>query len=254
MTKRDFNAAHFLPALAVAIVTLLSVVSAQEPAAVPVESEPHHHVVFSNSYVRVLFVEIPGHESTLLHHHDLPYVTVPLGGAEAIAVSQGAAAQPGTALPRVGYRAGGFSHAVTNPRDAAMRIVAIQLVRPQGTIRNDCAAVIQEQPAKQCGLPDLGPAHPLDHETLYETDEILVEAWNVAPNVAASPGDAGLDMLISSLSGVSVTAGEGIDSANAIRGGLLWVPAGSKPVFRTAPDQAGRLVAITFKDSAPAGH
>src|SRR2546429_90350 len=58
--------------------------SAQAPVAVPIPKEPHHQLVFENSYVRVFRVNIPPHESTLLHQHDLPYIYVALGPTDVI--------------------------------------------------------------------------------------------------------------------------------------------------------------------------
>src|SRR2546429_8038244 len=52
--------------------------------AVPIPKEPHHQLVFENSYVRVFRVNIPPHESTLLHQHDLPYIYVALGPTDVI--------------------------------------------------------------------------------------------------------------------------------------------------------------------------
>src|SRR5690242_15324413 len=52
-------------------------------APISMEQEHHHHLEFENSYVRVFFVEIPAHESTLFHRHDFPYLSVPPTGADA---------------------------------------------------------------------------------------------------------------------------------------------------------------------------
>lgn len=52
------------------------------PSEVPVEKEPHHHLVFENEYVRVFKVEVPPHESTLVHRHSRDYVVVTIGDAD----------------------------------------------------------------------------------------------------------------------------------------------------------------------------
>jgi hypothetical protein len=154
----------------------------------------------------------------------------------------------GTDLPRVGYSPGNFSHAVSNSRDFPLRNVAIELLRPQGMVRNRCAQVVREQPKEKCDLPEPTAAIPATHVPLFETDELLVEAWRIAPNVTIPPWDDRADILLASLSGVSVTASGGINSANALKGGLLWLPAGSKPVFESTRVGEGHFIAITFKD------
>src|SRR5713226_1083618 len=63
--------------------------SAQAPVAVPIPKEPHHHLVLENSYVRVFRVSVPGHDATLLHQHDVPYLYVSLGPADVINAVQG---------------------------------------------------------------------------------------------------------------------------------------------------------------------
>lgn len=209
--------------------------------AIPLREEGHHHLIFQNSYVNVFFVEIPPHETTLPHHHDLPYVSILPGGADAApAVPNGA---------RVGYAAGNFSHAVTNSRDVTLRNIAVELVRPQGTVRDRCAAIVSDQTPDVCKEEPVNVGHPSKHTPLLETDEILVESWDLAPGASTPPLNDQLDMLIGGLTEVHVAGNSGLDSANALRGGILWVPAGSNPVFEASADRGGHFIAITFKDS-----
>src|ERR1039458_375913 len=90
-----------------AVVVVFAVsVAAQAPAPsaipIPMRDEGHHHLVFENSYVHVFFVEIPAHETTLLHHHDLPYISVPPGSAYAVPSPSRAAGAPSAPYtPRV---------------------------------------------------------------------------------------------------------------------------------------------------------
>jgi hypothetical protein len=220
-------------------------------ASISMEQEHHHHLEFENSYVRVFFVEIPAHESTLFHRHDFPYLSVPPTGADAaMPPSPGPAGQE-TGLPIVGYSPGNFSHAVSNSRDFALRNVAIELLRPQGTVRNRCAQVVRDQPKEGCDILEANTATPATRTPLFETDELLVEAWHITGHVTTPPWDDPADVLLASLSGVSVAASGGINTANALKGGLLWVPAGSNPVFKTAQASDGQFIAITFKDSSP---
>ena len=212
--------------------------------AIPMREEGHHHLIFQNSYVNVFFVEIPPGESTLRHHHDLPYVSIQPGGADAAPAPSGP--------PHIGYAAGNVTHAVTNSGKIPQRNIAVELVRPQGTVRDRCAAIVADQTPQVCEDDSLNASHPTRRTPLLETDEVLVESWELAPGVSTPPLDAKLDMLIGGLTGAQVSGAAGLDSANARRGGILWVPAGSNPVFKTAPDRGGRFIAITFKDSGAA--
>lgn len=218
-------------------------------APISMEQEHHHYLEFENSCVRVFFVEIDARDSTLFHRHDFPYLSVPPTGAGVAMSAPPLAARQGTELPMIGYSPGGFSHAVSNPRDFALRNVAIELLRPQGRVRNRCAQAVRDQPKENCDIPEPSAADPATHVPLFETDELLVEAWRIAGNVTTVPWKDRSDILLASLSEISVTASGGIDSTNALKGGLLWLPAGSNPVFKTSPASDGSFIAITFKDS-----
>ena len=142
------------------------------------------------------------------------------------------------------------SPAVSNTRDFPLRNVAIELLRPQGTIRNGCVWADSRSASRR----------PLRAWANFERDHspcaaaclcsrpmgISVTAWRISVRIAAmpAPDDRGA-ILLASLSGVSVTASGGIDSANGLKGGLLWLPAGSKPVFKTepAPTTGGHFIA-----------
>jgi quercetin dioxygenase-like cupin family protein len=47
---------------------------------VPVQMEPHHHIVFQNQYVRVLNVLFPVGETSLFHTHSNDNVGIPISG------------------------------------------------------------------------------------------------------------------------------------------------------------------------------
>lgn len=56
-------------ALAVFIAPFVAAQNTVEPAAVPVEEEPHHHVLLQNDWIVVMRVSIPEGERTLYHTH-----------------------------------------------------------------------------------------------------------------------------------------------------------------------------------------
>ena len=219
------------------------------PAPITMEEEHHHHLVLENAYVKAFYVEIPAHESTLYHRHDLPYVSFPPPPLpDAPQPSVAANVRPVPPGPRVGYAAAGFSHAVNNSSDVALRNVAIELVRPQGTVRNRCAEAVRGQPLNDCDKqPSSDPSIP-SHYSLFETDEILVEYWDIGPGLTIKPADAHLSTLVGGMSGiVEVTAGG--DSRAVPQAGLVWLLAGSEATLKAGPT-GGQFVTIQFKDSA----
>jgi quercetin dioxygenase-like cupin family protein len=70
--------------------------SLKEP--VPVEMEPHHHVVFQNQYVRVLDVLFPPRDPSLFHTHSNDNVSVQLSGDKTHAQLMGGDWGPPTAV------------------------------------------------------------------------------------------------------------------------------------------------------------
>jgi hypothetical protein len=227
-------------------------IQTSQRASISMEQEHHHHLEFENSYVRVFFVEILAHESTLFHRHDFPYLSVSPSGEGGTMPPPFGLARREIDLPMVGYSPGNFSHAVSNSRDVALHNVAIELLRPQGNVRNGCEQAIRDQPHEQCSVPTLSATTPAAGLPLFETDEITVTAWYLRPNSGLPAPDARGAMLVAGLSGVTVTASGGITSANALKGGVLWLPAGSKPFFKAGPAPDSHLISITFKDSGPA--
>jgi len=219
------------------------------------EQEQHHHLVFENAYVRVLYVEIPAQESTLYHRHDFPYLSLsppPLPDAP----PQSAAPNERTAssAPPVSYALGGFSHAVHNTRDVTLRNIAIELLRPQGMVRNRCQQIVRDQPQHDCVVlketdPDAGGLVS-SVELLFETDEISVFEWEVWPNSTVTPAaESRLSTLVGSMSGIVNVTANG-DSRLVPRAGVVWLLAGSKTALRTGPNAHGNFITVVFKDSA----
>jgi hypothetical protein len=218
------------------------------PAQISVEEEGHHHLVFQNAYVKVLYVEIPAHESTLYHRHDLPYVSFPPPPLADAPPSQSPNGRSLPSGPHVSYAAGGFSHAMKNPSDVALRNIAIELLRPQGPVRNRCAEVLRGQPLTDCDKPAASSTTFPIHYTLFETDEIAVEDWEIAPGSTINPADARVSTLVGGFAGIADVTGGG-DSRMVPKAGVMWLLAGSKATITAAPDASGHFVMIRFKDS-----
>src|SRR6266849_2101275 len=129
-------------------------INAQAPTAVPIPKEPHHHLVFENSYVRVFRVSVPAHEATLPHQHDVPYLYVSLGPADVINAVEG---KPEVRLVmadgQLGYSPGHFAHIARTDAGSSFDNVTIELLRPQGDVHNLCQKIVEG---------DLGPCSKMD--------------------------------------------------------------------------------------------
>src|SRR4051794_5887466 len=92
----------------------LGVVIPSEIAAVPVDQEPRHHLVFGNDFVRIIDAVFPGFYVSQNHTHSADHVTVVIAFGHDDALAQ---ARVGFA----GFAKGGYTHVVTNPASGAMR-------------------------------------------------------------------------------------------------------------------------------------
>jgi hypothetical protein len=99
---------------------------------VPVEREPHHHVVFENQYVRLLDVVVPPGEMTLFHKHSLDNVAVLLADTTLKNQNPG---QGWTERPitqgSVGFRAGTktpYTHRIMNTGSVVFHVMDVEIL------------------------------------------------------------------------------------------------------------------------------
>jgi hypothetical protein len=106
------------------------------PAPVPLNAEPHYHLLLENAYVRAWFFDIAGHEATLLHSHDLPYVAIALmPGDYTNAVAGKPEAHVTLDDGQLNYSKGGFAHVVRTDAGSPFHNFTVELLRSQGTPR-----------------------------------------------------------------------------------------------------------------------
>src|SRR3954454_6336708 len=70
--------------VAAAVLSGSPLVAQSIPGAVLAKQEPHHHLAYEDSTLRVLRVRVPPHDTTLLHEHDPDYFWVALGASTVI--------------------------------------------------------------------------------------------------------------------------------------------------------------------------
>src|SRR5215467_3968183 len=110
---------------------VLPLLAQQAQAPVEITSEPHHHLLFENMFVRVFGVSINPGETTLMHHHGHDYLGVSIGDAQFMNAKEGA--QPAAVTLKDGetrFTASGLNHAITNTAKTQFRNVTIELLGP----------------------------------------------------------------------------------------------------------------------------
>jgi len=119
--------------LATALIVMLSATALCSFAGsqeVEITTEPAHHLVLENEYVRVFQVEVAPHAATLLHRHRHDYVFVLLGATRISNEVEGKAPVEVTlADGETLFTAGGFAHVARNLADTPFRNVTIELLQ-----------------------------------------------------------------------------------------------------------------------------
>lgn len=112
--------------LAVTLASLTLVVQASD---VEITSEPHHHLVLQNRYVRVFKVEVPPQQSTLMHRHKYDYAYVTIGDVE---LSNEVEGKPAATLKlrdgETRFSPGNFAHAIRVLSGTPFRNVTIEFL------------------------------------------------------------------------------------------------------------------------------
>jgi hypothetical protein len=219
--------------------------SAQAPVAVPVANEPHHHLVFENSYVRVFRVSVPAHDATLLHQHDLPYLYVSLGPADVInAVAGKPEARLVLADGQLGYSRGGFAHVARTDAGSSFNNVTIELLHPQGEVRNLCRKIVDG---------DLGPCSERDTGSRGYTEEPLLETQEFRVDLVTLQSRAKfIQRVPSGCLYVSLDSAELQDAPRETTiklqpGDRFWVPAATILKLRNTASSKARYLLLTVK-------
>jgi hypothetical protein len=90
-----------------------------DPAAIPVEKEPYHKLVFTNEFVRVLDVRLPAGYTSLMHTH--------FADNTAITIQPNSTAPEAQArIGRGGFSRGGYSHVARNTGAQEMRLIDVE--------------------------------------------------------------------------------------------------------------------------------
>src|SRR5262245_51841165 len=110
--------------------------AAQPQQTVDITSEPSHHLVFQNEYLRAFDVIVAPKASTLVHRHEHDYVFVTLGDADLVNARVGD--KPAPLQLKDGdtrYTAGGFAHAAINNSDQPFHNITIDLLQSSTNVK-----------------------------------------------------------------------------------------------------------------------
>lgn len=215
---------------------------AQHQQSVEITSEPSHHLVFQNEYVRVFDVTVAPRATTLVHKHNHDYLFVTLGDSDVVSVRPG---EKPVALKlkdgEVRFTPGNFAHAAINQADRPFHNITIELLKPSSNV-----ATCQTDSAR-------GPVREGSWTTrLYCSDQWTVWLYTLAPSSSMAKVTNRVPHLVVPVSDLDLTELTDPTRTNINRrvGEVGWVPGGTTRTLGNNSSQPARFVTLEFKPEA----
>jgi len=250
--KHYFYNLYMKVSRAAGLLFLATATLAQHQQSVEITSEPSHHLVFENEYVRVFDVTVAPRATTLVHRHNHDYLFVTLGDSDVVSVRPGE--KPvGLKLKdgEVRFTPGNFAHAAINQADRPFHNITIELLTPSTNVKTctdscdvgDCAGSIpgntgSHSPASAC------PA--TTH--LVSADQWTVSLVALPPNATLNKAKSGPTLLVAVTDlELARKSDDSVGPFNRPPGGFDWIPAGPQETMHNGTSQAARFVTLEFK-------
>lgn len=167
-----------MPRLLLAISLLLGVSSFAQQQPVDVSSEPHHHHVLDNLFVRVYDVRVNPNQSTLMHRHGHDYLGIFLGDSDFANIKpDGQSASANIKDGEVRFASAPLVHAVQDKAAVPFRNITIELMQPT-THEKACT--------ESCQIPV--PCASADKSACVSVEKLMTaDQWSVT-RITIPPG------------------------------------------------------------------
>jgi len=229
------------PAILILVATAL-LAQGPVPPEVPITSEPSHHLVLENEFIRAFQVEIAPHSATLMHRHQHDYVFVALGSAN---LENDVAGKPPAMLKlqdgETRFSPGNFAHIVKNLSDTPFRTVAIELLQDAGARKNPPPKWDQER-----GLNVLNGG---TQDILFVSDGVRVAETELQPGATIPRHHHSGPHLLVALSDLDVRSdveGMGPMPGKFKSGDVKWLPGGYTHTLTNVGKNPARFVTLEF--------
>jgi quercetin dioxygenase-like cupin family protein len=212
---------------------------AQHQQSVEITSEPSHHLVFQNEYVRVFNVTVAPRATTLVHKHNYDYLFVTLGDSDVVSVRPG---EKPVALKlkdgEVRFTPGNFAHAAINQSDRPFHNITIELLKPSSGV-GQCQVDCSHDPVGQ------GPSTTL----LYSSDQWRASLDRVPASGRMEKPAASSPLLFVAVSDMdlSLLGGGAARTTHREVGDITWIPAGTPYVALSSGKGPAQFAILEFK-------
>jgi hypothetical protein len=213
---------------------------------VPIAQEPHHHLVFQNSFVNLYEIEVAAGDATLMHQHLYDNLFVVFGDAD---LTNTVAGKKPTKLnlPDLGidFAREPYAHIIANNGKVPFRNITVELLQGQGPLKNFYPTVndaLATTPPDESGIRQAG---------VMEADHVRVVAIAAPSSRAWSPSHDGHDRLVLMLDRINYTSGPKEKNSPFPAGMFAWFPADTDLSVPNESDRQMKLMILEFKDTPP---
>jgi hypothetical protein len=215
--------------------------------AVPAQREPHHHLVYEDSTLRVLRVRVPPHDTTLLHEHDPDYFWISLGPSTLVNVRAGLPDATVTSRDlAVHYSVGNFAHIARNPGARPFDNITVELLEPQTGLRNLCEAAVADKPL-DCHESPTGPkprfSGATEHPALA-SDQLTVSLEEILPGATMRPPAASKTTWVIALDSTDTRQKLEVSGGPRWVGGTFRAANGQRWALRNGSDGEIRVITV----------
>jgi quercetin dioxygenase-like cupin family protein len=231
---------------ALGLVFLATASLAQQQQSVEITSEPSHHLVFQNEYVRVFDVTVAPKASTLVHRHNQDYLFVTLGDSDVVNARVGEKPVPLRLKDgEVRYTPGNFAHAAINESERPFHNITIELLKPSSGVANCSDACLARVPCT-----DRTNAFCPSTEKRISSDQWTASLVTLPPSSRLEKHTHTMPHLVIAVSDLDLTSQTESASSNIKKGhgGLAWVPSGVTHTLVNNSSKAAQFVTLEFKD------
>jgi hypothetical protein len=210
--------------------------------AVLAQREPHHHLTYEDSTLRVLRVRVAPHDTTLLHEHDPDYFWIALGPSEVVNAKLGAPdATIKSADRSIHYTPGHFAHVARNPGAAPFDNITVELLRSQTNVHNLCEPALGNSKLA-CG--DSAEFTGASSHPAFATDQLHVSLVTIPANGTVSSGQERRGAWLIALDTADTKSALALDAKAKWRGGVYRAPASSWRVRNSSAKPVRLLVVV----------
>lgn len=256
-TKQALLAGICVAMIWLAPVLVLAQAPSVEPSSIiPMNKEPHHHLVFHNDYLNLFDVRVAVGDSIVLHRHDHDALAIAVGDQDLIVVIPNKPdLHQKTPDGQMRLQVSGYIHSTHVNGPVPYHTVAVELLHEQTGKRNLCAAIMASQPLN---CPD-GPASPYSPNEIiqpqFASDETRIELVRILPHKGVEIGHWNVHQLIVVLDPASISSvsGKGPDQ-KLLPGDFVWFDM-TEPsrTFKNIGDREVRFVELQFPPIGSSG-